>query len=325
MDADLSGHAVRDDGLDEIQAAALEATLAAGGASSALLAVSGFEARLPSARVADAVVVITKWTLLVLDTADLTITEGVAAVATPAMASSLARLGLRPPRRRGQLELTVDPPHHRVSLVPREPAAGERLHAELAAAVARARARRPTAETGWLAVTVLAAHGYPLESGSAVAVARRPDHFMFATEEGRTIGEVPFDRLTSIEVGGPGIVTSGGGFVGGGFGVSGFLVGAGAAAVMNRLTTRSAVQTLLRIATLDGEVTMFTSQLTPELLDAELGAARTAITRRSHDGGVAAPSSTADELAKLAQLHRDGALDDAEFAVAKARLLHDRA
>lgn len=39
------------------------------------------------------------------------------------------------------------------------------------------------------------------------------------------------------------------------------------------------------------------------------------------DAPALAAASTADELAKLADLHASGALDDAEFAAAKARLL----
>lgn len=194
-------------------------------------------------------------------------------------------------------------------------------------------AGRTADQSGWLRVAVVAAHGYPLTQGTALLLGRDPERFLLRTFDGQPLGHISYDRITSAETGGPGTVTSGGGFIGGGFGVDGMLVGIAAASLLNKATTRTQVQTLLRIATFDGEVTLFTDQITPDVLDAQLGPVRHAINLRNNppptpavpDQAAPPVSATAsglsDELAKLADLHSAGVLTDDEFAAAKQRLL----
>jgi hypothetical protein len=184
-------------------------------------------------------------------------------------------------------------------------------------------------QSGWLRVAVVAAHGYPLTDGTALLLGRDPDRFLLRTFDGQPIGQISYDRVTSVETGGPGQVTSGGGFIGGGFGVDGMLVGVAAASLLNKVTTRTQVQTLIRVSTFDGEVTLFTDQITPDVLDAQLGPVRHAINVRTNPPPTDAPAlpeqgaagGLGAELKKIAELHTAGVLTDAEFSAAKRRLL----
>jgi hypothetical protein len=171
-----------------------------------------------------------------------------------------------------------------------------------------------------LAFLYLGGTGYPIPEGCLVRAWLEPDAIVISTPDGRGQIEVPYDRLTSVETGGPGVVTTGGGFAGGGFGLAGFAIGAVAAGAMNALTTRTRVQTLLRVETLDGEMNLFTSETTPDDLDLQLADARLHIRRRA-----AVPAATdpdpLERLERLARLRRDGVLSDEEFDTQKQRLL----
>src|SRR4051812_24548793 len=54
-----------------------------------------------------------------------------------------------------------------------------------------------------------------------------------------------YQEIISLDIGGPGEVTSGGGFIGGGFGLEGAALGMLAAGLLNALTTRSKIVTIL--------------------------------------------------------------------------------
>lgn len=173
-----------------------------------------------------------------------------------------------------------------------------------------------------IAVVVLGSHGFALEEASELLLVLQEASFELVDYWGETVCSVPYRQLAEATVGGPGEVTSGGGFVGGGFGVEGFLMGAAAAAILNRLTERSDIHTLLRLSTFDGEVNLFTSAVTPEELDLRLAPARSTI--RSSARPNAAAASLAEQLTRLAELHETGALTDEEFAAAKRRVLADQ-
>jgi len=51
-------------------------------------------------------------------------------------------------------------------------------------------------------------------------------------------------QVKRLEIGGPGLVKTGGGFVGGGFGARGAIEGMAIAAVLNGLTTRTSIKTV---------------------------------------------------------------------------------
>jgi|GEM_PF-3414924 len=75
---------------------------------------------------------------------------------------------------------------------------------------------------------------------------------------------IPFNSIKDISIGGPGTVTRGGGAIGGGFGVQGFLIGAAAASLINLLTTHTSTRTLVRIATTGQELFLLVSCLDPD-------------------------------------------------------------
>jgi hypothetical protein len=129
---------------------------------------------------------------------------------------------------------------------------------------------------------------------------------------------IPFADLRGVDVGGAGEVVEGGGFVGGGFGVEGFLQGAATASLLNRLTTKKSLQTILRLTTAEQEINLFTSDVSPSSLDLALAAARLAIADRA-----AQPSSpdVVGQLERLAKLRDAGVLSGDEFETQKTKLL----
>jgi hypothetical protein len=145
--------------------------------------------------------------------------------------------------------------------------------------------------------------------------------------EART--EVPYSEVEDVEIGGPGLVKSGGGFVGGGFGAVGALEGMAIASVLNTLTTRTSVTTIVRIQGTACELFLLYKRSTPEQLritmSRALGAIRAA--RAASAESIKAktpppgPASPIQELAKLAEMLRAGLLTREEFDQLKAKLL----
>lgn len=84
-------------------------------------------------------------------------------------------------------------------------------------------------------------------------------------------------EIRGIQIGGVGEYTTGGGWFGGGFGVSGALEGAAFAAIMNVLTTRRHVDTLLRVIFDDAEATFGIEKYVPARLEIELSALLAAV------------------------------------------------
>lgn len=132
-----------------------------------------------------------------------------------------------------------------------------------------------------------------------------------------------YEDINLFEVGGRGAVTTGGGFIGGGFGLAGAAAGMVAATMLNTLTRRTKVETLLSIRTEQWQVILFYGKATPEALRLELAVAFAKVDAAERRASL--PSSTSDDyvaqLTKLAELHDAGALSDEEFTAAKARLL----
>lgn len=81
---------------------------------------------------------------------------------------------------------------------------------------------------------------------------------------------IAWGELTAVNISGPGKVTSGGGFIGGGFGVEGALIGIGVGSLLNALTTRTKVFTFLQIETVDGEAFFHYGGMEPSALRIEL-------------------------------------------------------
>ncbi len=101
--------------------------------------------------------------------------------------------------------------------------------------------------------TLLGGTGYLLRQGVTYDLHFLRTHIgvWASTNEGVDIDHT---QLTSLEVYGPGRVESGGGFIGGGSGLAGFAAGAAVAAVLNAATSRTSVQTFLRLEFSSGEL-----------------------------------------------------------------------
>jgi hypothetical protein len=142
---------------------------------------------------------------------------------------------------------------------------------------------------------------------------------------------VPYSDIEDVEIGGPGLVKSGGGFMGGGFGAVGALEGMAVAAVLNALTTQISIKTVVRIQASDCELFLLHTRATPEQLRINLSrplaairAARAPSLPAEHkDREPARPSSPVEELTKLASMLDSGLLNREEFDRLKAKLLAD--
>ena len=83
-----------------------------------------------------------------------------------------------------------------------------------------------------------------------------------------------YEDLALLDATGPGEVTEGGGFIGGGFGIDGALLGMGIAMALNALTTVTTTETLLRFAGDDRELFVLHQRMSPETIQIELSPAR---------------------------------------------------
>lgn len=166
-------------------------------------------------------------------------------------------------------------------------------------------------------------HGCPVARQTVGALLFAPDRVCFVEENTRScLWEVAAHDLTTVEFGGPGKWRRGGGFFGGGFGVLGAAEGMAIAAVLNSLTTRSGVMTIVH---LEAGADMSTwwqhaDWHTPEDLQVELSWLVSAV-RNGKAVEAEGGRDFVERLAKLAELHGAGALTDEEFAAAKARLM----
>lgn len=149
-----------------------------------------------------------------------------------------------------------------------------------------------------------------------------------------TIAVMPYANVVALRVDGPGAVNSGGGFMGGGFGVKGALEGMAVAAILNKLTTRTSVTTIIEIQDQERDVIWLCDSATPAQLDFSLkpvyAKLRTAHGMPAQEmypkpapvpALAEAPTDVVLQLEKLVELRRSGVLTDDEFERAKARVI----
>jgi DNA-directed RNA polymerase subunit RPC12/RpoP len=140
------------------------------------------------------------------------------------------------------------------------------------------------------------------------------------------VDRIPYAQIHSIQVDGTSTRRNAG-MMGGGFGIAGAAEGMLAASVINSLTARTTVNTILRIAAASSEFVFVSDTIESKSLEMFLTPVypRVRQARAPEASSTSAPqastSSLADELGKLAKLRDDGVLSDAEFAAAKGRLL----
>jgi hypothetical protein len=144
--------------------------------------------------------------------------------------------------------------------------------------------------------------------------------------EART--EILYSDVEAVDIGGPGLIKSGGGFVGGGFGAVGAAEGMAVAALMNSLTTRTRIKTIVRMQASGAELFFLNTATQPEALRIQLSRAlgaireaQTVVHSVSSQGQRADSVSLVDELARLGQMLEAGLLTREEFNVLKRRLI----
>jgi len=230
------------------------------------------------------------------------------------------------------------------SLIRQNPAAAPQLLAALTARepeLARLRAREANsrylrelnARTLVILKEVAYLGGYI--PGAAIRAGARYDvrfvenrFLIFPSHQAEVLAEVPYSEVEDVEIGGPGLVKTGGGFVGGGFGVQGAAEGMAIASVLNALTRRTSIKTVVRIQGTSCELFLLHTKLTPAQLRIEmsrpLGVIRSA---RATDaaGGIqheepAKSVSPVEQLTKLADMLEKGLLTRDEFDLMKAKL-----
>lgn len=228
------------------------------------------------------------------------------------------------------------------SLVRQNPAAAPQVLATLTAREAdAARLRTPEADSGEVfeldARSLVSLRGVAYLGGyvpeSAITAGDRYDvrffedrFVVFAYRRTEVLAEVPYSQVEDVEIGGPGLVKTGGGFVGGGFGVGGAIEGMAIATILNALTS---ITTVVRIQGTGCELFLLHTRLTPERLRIEmsrpLGAIRSARATQAA-GGIQhtapdASSSPVQELTKLADMLGKGLLSREEFDLMKSKLI----
>ena len=133
--------------------------------------------------------------------------------------------------------------------------------------------------------------------------------------------QMHYSEIEDVEIGGPGLVKTGGRFVGGGFGAAGALEGMAIASVLNALTTRTSVTTIIRIQAASCELFLLWTQSTPEQLRMELSRPLGAIRAAKPAKSAKTSASPVEELAKLADMLQAGLITREEFDQFKAKLL----
>lgn len=166
---------------------------------------------------------------------------------------------------------------------------------------------------------VLAAAGYPFGEGTTVRLWLENNAINVADSKSGITVRLAFGEIAVVDVGGPGMIQSGGGYSGGGFGVAGFVLGVSAAAALNKLTTSYAVRTLLRVSTRNGELNLVTDEILPGDLELDLAPVRVGM--RAARVAVHSGDDVVDRLERLAALRDRGVLTEEEFQSQKQRIL----
>lgn len=167
--------------------------------------------------------------------------------------------------------------------------------------------------------TVLGGSGWEDRKGDLLLLSCRDGSLCFSDIKKCETIEVGFADFVGAEITGPGKQTTDFGVVGGGFGLEGAAKGILVAAVVNALTTRTTIDTFLRLTTRESEVFLHTASSEPSDLRVILSPLFLSVENLKSSSGVA--SSVVVELEKVKQLFQDGHLTQSEFAIAKYEIL----
>jgi hypothetical protein len=144
---------------------------------------------------------------------------------------------------------------------------------------------------------------------------------------GSPVGAVPYVDVVALEIGGPGAKRTGGGFIGGGFGVEAAAEGMLVASALNMLTSRTRVDTVVCLRTRTAELFLHCTDETPDALRIRLSQVFN-ILRAQNEGPVPRDVTQAQDdvvtnLEKLGGMLEKGLLTREEFEVAKRTLLSE--
>jgi hypothetical protein len=150
----------------------------------------------------------------------------------------------------------------------------------------------------------------------------------------REVALIPMRDVRLLRVAGRGAIrsSSGGGWMGGGFGVQGMIEGVLLSGALNALTSRTiaTIETFVHFGAGSRELLMLHSTVTPEVLEVRLApaiariqAAQAANESQELPGGKQTPQSLAQDLQSLASLRDRGVLTDEEFEKAERAALRD--
>jgi putative oligomerization/nucleic acid binding protein len=116
--------------------------------------------------------------------------------------------------------------------------------------------------------------------------------------------------------------------MGGGFGAAGAAEGMAIAAMLNSLTTRVKIKTVLRIEAAHAELFFLNTQVEPEALRIRLSPALGAIRQAKSAASEASSGedrpqhkSAAERLAEVTRLHDAGLLTDEEYQAKRAEII----
>lgn len=159
---------------------------------------------------------------------------------------------------------------------------------------------------------VLGANGFPFAIGSKIRLSFDSTN-VHCSSKVRT-ASFSLAELAELNISGPGSVTTGGGFIGGGFGVDSALEGIAVATALNFLSTKTKVHTFLTLVTNFGELHLHYSGMEPGALRIALAAVFVRIRRLD-------PIWQESRLKVLLAQQAAGRLSADELAAAKKRLL----
>lgn len=169
-------------------------------------------------------------------------------------------------------------------------------------------------------------------TGTLCSVAALADGVLVLAEigaRGRTM--LPYLELLELEVGGRGMITTGGRYTGGGFGITGALTGMAIASMLNNASRKTQVDSFLRLSSRHTEILLRHWRYPPQtvrgalsrMFTAQLAAARTAaaapVVITAPPAPEQLPSGPVDELERLTKLHAAGTLTDTEFEMARSK------
>ena len=172
---------------------------------------------------------------------------------------------------------------------------------------------------GW---TSVGGYGWTVSvAGRQVTVAISTEELVMLGSDVASLLRIPLSELHRLEMSG-GETTSGGGFVGGGFGLEGAAQGMIVAGILNRLTTKTDVNTLVYVAAHGGEAILHHGTHTPESLRILLSPAFGALSARRHSAEVTTAGlrgiDPIERLERLVRLREAGELTDQEYQAARA-------